>query len=784
MSNKCYHCGDKIIGKPINLEDKLFCCDGCKTVYTILNENHLDDFYAIKDAGGVKPDVKNTSKYALLDTPEIKERFLNFQDNDIYIVSFFIPAIHCSSCIYLLENISKLDQDIIKSETNFTAQSCQLTIKKEKSLAKVAELLSKIGYSPDLQPISDKNQKENRHKKLLLQLGVAGFGFGSVMLWTFPDYFGLEKDMEFVFFRNFSAYLTLLVAIPVLLYSAKDYFTSAYKALKTKQLNLDIPIAIGIFVLFTKSAVSIILQEGPGYMDSFTGFVFLLLIGKWFQAKTYQNLRFDNDPKSYFPLGVHRIKNNGNEEVVIIDKLKKGDTIAIHPDEIIPCDVKLISPEASIDTSFITGESRPITIKKQDKIYAGSKLIGDLVYAKVVQTTARSKFAEIWNYSATKQNEEEQLEDEGKLTKFFLTAVFILAISGGIIWYFIDPSQIIEVVVAVLVVACPCALALSFPFVYGNAMRKFGRHGIYFKNTAIVKRLHLVDTIIFDKTGTLTSDKSIDIQCSKELNQQQVDGLYALTRNSAHPYSKGIHQSLEYKIENRIEVKNFKETPGKGIEGHIKGKLWRLGSAKLINARKENDNYTYLEIGGNTVAYFSFESKLREGVRTVIQNLADANYKLALLSGDNEKDAKLFEELKDITLKFRQTPASKKQYVEQLKSEGSTTLFIGDGLNDSVALKTADIGVSVAEAIFHFTPSSDAIIQGENIKKVDRFIKFGTYTQNALNVCLVFSLLYNITGVTFALLGYVTPLFAAILMPLSSITIVLLSTLQIRLYKI
>lgn len=780
---KCYHCGDSVIGKPVEYDEKNFCCTGCKSVYQILHENDLTNFYSYNEGSGVKPSDSADHRFKPLDVPEIFEDFITFQNDKIYNVTFFLPAIHCSSCIYLLENLQKLNPDILKSEANFTARTLQLSIKKGVLLSDVALLLDRIGYRPELRPNPNQKDASKYDKKLLLKLGIAGFAFGSVMLWTFPEYLGLDETFES--FRNFTAYLSLLVAIPVFFYAAADYLKSAYIGIKTRQLNLDIPIAIGITVLFLKSSISVLLQDGPAYMDSFTGFVFFLLIGKWFQSKTYRNMAFDNDPKSYFPLGVHRYKGESSEEIVLIDKLEEGDTIKIYNEEIAPCDVELLSNKATINTSFITGESDLVQVKKGDRIYAGSKLIGSAIDATVVRTTDRSKFAGIWNSTNKEKPKSLALNRENKLSKYFLIIVFTVAAVGAITWAFIDPSQILDIVTAVLVVACPCALALSFPFVYGNALRKLGNSGCYFKNTYEIEKLNVIDHIIFDKTGTLTKDKTEGVVFSETLSQEHLDAVYALTKQSPHPYSKSIAQSLAGKVALGVSTSDFKEIPGEGIRAEIDGKTYKLGNSKFVNTTSStSESGSYLAIDDQIIGKFTFKSQLRDDILTTLEKLSE-NYEISLLSGDSDQDAALLSPLSSkIDMHFNQQPGAKKAHVQNIEATGKRVLYIGDGLNDTEALNSATLGISVADDVFRFTPSCDAIIEGSSVKKLHQFLLFGKYVSHALIVCMVFSLLYNIAGMTFALMGYVTPLFAAILMPLSSISIVLLSTLLIRLKRL
>ncbi|WP_107039923.1 heavy metal translocating P-type ATPase [Brumimicrobium mesophilum] len=779
----CYHCGDKIIGKPISKEDKDFCCSGCLTVFEILSDNGLDKFYEFNAQSGIKPVSETDAKYTALDVPEIFDDFIEFQNEDLYLVTFFLPAIHCSSCIYLLENLQKLNPDILESEANFTARTLSLSIKKARKLSEVASLLESIGYKPELR--RGKDNKSSYDKKLLMQLGVAGFAFGNVMLWSFPEYLGMDDMFEN--FRNFSAYLTLAVAIPVLLYSASGYLISAYTAIRTRQLNLDIPIAIGILILFIKSTSSILMQEGSSYMDSFTGFVFFLLIGKWFQSKTYRNMSFDNDPKAYFPLGVHRInKITKEEEVVKIESIEKDDVLKIFNEEIIPCDSELVSEKAVIDTSFITGEANLATLKKGDKIYAGSKLIGSAIQVMALSTTNRSKFASIWNKSA-KTTKSIVQNRENLLSKYFLIIVGVVSTAAAITWAFVNPSRILEIVTAILVVACPCALAISFPFVYGNALRKLGKSGLYFRNSHEIQKLKSINHIVFDKTGTLTKDRIEGVNYEgEELSEDLMGQIFALTRQSTHPYSKSITRYFEDKVDHFDVISDYNEVSGKGIEAKTEdGKILRIGNAKFTNATEIfEESGSYFSVDDRIVGFFKFQSQLREGIIDEINRL-QKDYKITLLSGDKATDEILFKDLEQpIAMHFNLSPTDKKNHIIRFNESGDVVAFIGDGLNDSEALEEAELGISVSEDEFRFTPKCDAIIESDKIQKFKSFFKFGFHAKRVLRICMYFSLIYNTFGITFAFLGYVTPLFAAILMPISSITIVLLSTFLIQPYKI
>ncbi|MES2588793.1 MAG: heavy metal translocating P-type ATPase metal-binding domain-containing protein [Bacteroidota bacterium] len=792
MEKSCFHCGDEIISKVISKDEKDFCCTGCVSVYTLLKDNNLNGFYNLEKQAGNKPKESSSYKFDFLDIDEIRKKYIDYEDENQVKITLYLPEIHCSSCIYLLENIHKINPNILNSFVNFTKKEVTFTFDpNELKLSELAILLDKIGYEPNFGNKKTSQQKSNR--LFLYKFGVAGFAFGSIMLWSFPEYLGIENMTAE--FRNFTSYLSLGISIPVLLFSAKDYFVSAYKALKFKSINLDVPITIGIIALYAQSLWSILNGEGPGYMDSFSGFIFFLLIGKWFQNVSYQSLSFERDYKSYFPVAITKIEN-GNEKIVEIDVLNEGDNFRVRNEEIIPCDAILLSDEAQIDFSFVSGESNLVTKKKGDFIYAGGKLKGQMVDFEVKNKSNRSHLTQLWNETkSTKQTENgfsKTKSRQDKLSIYFLIIVLFISLIAGIAWFFIDSSQITHVVVSVLIVTCPCALALSSPFTLGNIMRLLGRKGLYLKNTQVIEALNETTDIVFDKTGTLTTNnqeitfESLDANFTNYFNE-----IYHGVQSSTHPLSLAIKKYIEQNHEIiPLEILAFSEQAGKGISIKLKNNSneildLKIGSANFIGVLS-SENYevnSYISVNEKCVGRFIFKSHFREGLKESIKELK--NYKLHILTGDNSKDKANLEEIfpKNTHIHFEQSPQDKLIYIQNLQKNKAKVLMLGDGLNDSGALKEARVGIAVSEDSFRFTPSSDAIIDGDKIVDLAQLLNISKHSKFILAICLIFSVSYNIFGLSYALSGQLTPLVAAILMPISSITVVFISTFLVMLKK-
>jgi Cu+-exporting ATPase len=774
MSEVCYHCGSES-NTWVTHDDKQFCCEGCATVYDILKSNNLHGYYDYEQTPGVKPSIENKEVYDYLDQEDIKRSVLDFYDGQLARITLYIPVIHCSSCVWLLEHLDQLNPGIIKSRVNFNKKESSITYDETKiKLSELMSLLTAIHYKPHLQ----KQRKESRSKagkQLIIKLGVAGFAFGNVMLLSFPEYLSQDVALNSNLIHAFG-YLALLLSLPVLFYAASDYFATAWKNLKHRIISIDLPIAIGIVAIFLRSAYEIFTGTGPGYLDSLTGLVFFLLIGKWFQNRTYQALSFDTDYASYFPLGIIKVAN-GEEEIVPVKYLAAGDHIRVKNGEILPADAELVSDDCAIDYSFITGESMPVEKEKGDEIYAGGKLIGksvDLIVKKNVET---SYLAQLWKERTGDDKPSVISNTLNQVSKYFTIVVLLIGGSTFLYWSFIDISIAFFAFTSVLIVACPCALALSVPFAFGHAQRFFGRNQFYLRESSVIENLAKVDTLVFDKTGTLTDPNTFDIAFVGD-KAVPFEFIKSAVQQSHHPLSKAIFDHLqEYELK---EVETFNESAGLGLYAKIAGKSVQLGSASFIKGARKQDDETavHVAIDDEYKGYFRIRNHYRKNWKEMILKVIHL-FDVHLLSGDNETERKTFQELikQPEHLNFKQTPKDKLNYLELLNQAGKHTMMVGDGLNDAAALKESLVGVTVADDVYQFSPNSDAIIDAKAITRLPAFFSFVRATMRVVWASFVLSFMYNVVGIYFAASGSLKPVVAAILMPLSSITIVAFTSL-------
>ncbi len=772
----CYHCGNNVVeNEVIVFDDKNFCCKGCQTVYDLFSDNGLSNYYDFeKNPGAIPKDV--VSKYNYLDNTDIVDNLLDFKEESTGIVRLYIPHIHCSSCIWILENLNTLNSAITHSQVVFSQKKVSITYNSQKiTLKQLVLLLASIGYEPyiSLEQYSEKSKLIDR--SLLYKIGVAFFGFGNIMLLSFPEYFNVD-DFWMLQYRDFFRYFNILLALPVFLYSATPYYKSAYYSLKTKAYNIDIPMALGIIVMFVRSLVDIFLQDGAGFLDSMCGLVFFMLSGKLIQQTTYNFLSFERDYKSYFPIAVTKIDQQ-KEVPVQVYEVEKGNQLLIRNEELIPVDAILLSDTAFIDYSFVTGEAVPVEKKSGDKIFAGGKQVGNAITVEVVSTVSQSYLTQLWSNEVFQKKVTQKIQTiTDKASHIFTPTLLTIALVGFIVWSFTSFNDAFNVLTAVLIVACPCALALTAPYTWGNVIRLMGKRKLYLKNTAVIEQLSKVDTIVFDKTGTLTSNSNQQIKYVGELlTKDDLKAIKNIVRGSNHPLSRRLYLILpETFIEKPL---NYKEVAGKGIVGSFQNQTIKIGSTNWVGASsnlENNQTKVYVSINDKVKGFYVFDNEYREGIQELFATLKNKKYNLYVLSGDNDGEQRMLSRIlpNNTQLIFNQKPNDKLEFIKDLQINGHNVLMIGDGLNDAGALAQSNIGISISENINVFTPASDAIIDASVFNKLPYFLNFAKNAMKTIKWSYCLAITYNIIGLSFALSNNLSPLVAAIIMPVSTASII------------
>lgn len=783
----CYHCGD-VCNEPVRLDEKSFCCTGCKQVYLLLNENNLCSYYDFDKNPGLKVKGKfRSERFEYLDDESVIQKLVGFRSDDYVTVTFSLPQMHCASCIYLLENLHRIDNGVTSSTVNFQRKEVLVAYNPTIiSLRKVVELLAFIGYEPSI-TLKDGQQKNARtrtpeSRKKLFKIGVSGFAFANIMMLSLPDYFSGGQIYEAGLKETF-IWLSFLLSLPVLFYGASDLFKQAWAGIRRFDLNIDVPIVLAIVMTFGRSYYEIFSGTGTGFLDSGTGIIFFMLVGRWFQDRTYESLSFDRDYTSYFPLGV-TVMRNGNEQNIPLTDLKKGEEIVIRNDEMIPADAILKSGRAQIDYSFVSGENRPVSVETGKLLYAGGRQTGGKLLMQIVKEPSQSYITELWNKLDLSGRKHQKESFVHPWSRYFTIVLLSIAATTFIYWQLNDPSKVFPAVTAVLIVACPCSLLLTSTFTFGGMVQQLGKAKLYLKNAGVIESMSCVDTIVFDKTGTLTESDISTVHYSGEtLSSEEVQLVKYTAGQSSHALSKLIYSSIPVMEKETVaEFESFTEHPGKGITAHADALTIKMGSASFAgdNGQYENTRGSriYVSINNARKGFFEVGNQYRPGFDQLINRLHTQGYALHLLSGDNDHERARLEQAfgNNVQLNFNVNPTGKLEYVKSLQRQGKKVMMVGDGINDAGALLQSDVGIAVNDNSSRFTPACDAILQGNNLSLLDKFMRYAGLAQKMIAIGFAVSILYNIVGLSFAVQGLLAPVVAAILMPASSITLVLLAT--------
>ncbi|MGH1365082.1 MAG: heavy metal translocating P-type ATPase [Calditrichia bacterium] len=782
MSNakrtSCVQCDLPCREDAVAIDGQHFCCSGCATIYRIINEGDTNPAY-LEDIQLSRAGSSDT--YSFLDDEEMQLQLLSYRDDNHALINLSIPRIHCSSCVWLLENVYRMETGIISSNVQLMRRKVSIRYNpKATSLRRIIELLSSLGYAPELTPVDQKQRTPAQNRTLLLQLGVAGFCFGNMMLLSFPEYLSGTENVS-ANFRNFFGYVSIFLSLPVLFFSAKDFFRRAVNGLRHRRITIDVPLSLGMIAFYIRSLYDILTASGMGFMDSFAGLVFLLLIGRWLQERTYGALAFERDYQSFFPISVTRIEQDGSKTIPLF-RLKPGDRILVRQNELIPADAVLMAGDAKIDFSFVTGESAPQRYEVGAHVYAGGRQTGTTIELQITREVSQSYLTQLWNEQPFRQPKHPLSNFADRVSGIFTIAILLIAIVSALYWLPIDVVIALNAFSSVLIIACPCALALSSPFALGQAQRLLGQYRLFLKNPGVVETLAGISHIVFDKTGTLTHSKETKAEYQRicgETAEEAISLAVAAAKLSAHPLSRSIAALGSSSIR---EAMSFEEIAGNGIKARVEKRTIRIGSAEFTGAKTSNsETVSYLKIDNQIVGYFTFRQAYRTGMRGMF-NLLLPSYSLSLLSGDNAAEETNLRNIMGgaAALHFMQSPKDKLNYIGRLQ-ENESVLMLGDGLNDAGALKQSSCGIAVAEDVHSFVPACDAIMNADELQSLPKFLKLAKHTLTIIKMNLGISLAYNLVGLSFAIQGTLSPLICAVLMPLSSISVIFLASSGVHL---
>lgn len=784
----CQHCGTPC--PPAAAAGPAFCCAGCQMVFELLQEHGLGQFYALNGTPGrrvARP--TETGRFDYLDEPAVRERLVDFADGRTTRVTFHLPAIHCVACVWLLENLFRLHPGIGRTRVDFARREAAIEFADERlKLSEVAALLDSIGYPPDLRLAHlDARGRRPVPRRLWLQVGVAGFVFGNTMLFSLPQYFGLDALHGPAFERLFGG-LSLLLSLPVVFFSAGDYWRTTWLSIQRRRMTMDVPIALGIAAIFLQSVWEVLSGTGEGYFDTLSGLLFFLLCGRVFQQRTYDRLTFDRDYRDFFPLSVQRVAADGRVARVALAQLGVGDRLCLQHGDLVPADARVEAGEAVMDYSFVTGEAEPVLAAPGDRLHAGGRQLGGRLEVTTLKPVSQGYLTSLWNQDAFRKERDDTFNTlTNRYSRRFTWLVLGIALAAGAFWVTAgEAGRALHAFTGVLIVACPCALALAAPFTLGAAQRLLARRGVFLRNGEVVESLARVDAVVFDKTGTLTAPRATEAAFhGAPLDEAERAAVAAVAGASSHPLARGIARALGEAAP--VTPENFVERAGRGLAAEVQGRRLVLGSAAWLREQGipvgDEDlsdapaSRVHLALGGAWRGAFAVQATLRPLTERLVDELP-AGVTADLLSGDQPRERARFAALfgPAAELRFGCSPLDKLGHIRALQRRDRTVMMVGDGLNDAGALRQADVGVAVAEEVGAFSPASDVILDARQVPQTPALLRFARRTVGVVRAGFVISALYNVVGLSFAVTGRLSPVICAILMPVSSVTVVAFAT--------
>lgn len=774
----CKHCNDKITTTKVVSGTDIFCCTGCKTVYSILNSTGLNDFYKIRSQEKFCPTpiTKKINSFNYMDDQNFSKEFSVDVNQDESVYKFYLEGIHCMACIWLIEKTPEFLDGLLSARLNITDSTAEFKISKKLPPSQLAQTLQSIGYYPHPIALGDNAKKfqAQEDRSEILRIGIAAAAMGNVMVYAVSNYAGADGLYKIIF-----NWLCFILSIPVVLYSALPFYKTSLQAIKLKTISIDIPISIAVISGFSFSLFGLFTGSDHNYFDSITALVFLILISRYFVKKaTRQGLNNKGLGTIFSNTQVIKLENNKEKEIHS-NFILTGDIIKVSSDEKILFDGKLLSDQAQIDNSIISGESKPCTVLVGEEIWAGSINLGADIHFEVSAIGSQTKLGKIiQTVIDTDFSKNKIINSADKISRFFVWGVTILTSTQFI--YLLNTQGLnpaIEMALAIIIISCPCALALATPLAYINALSRLKDIGIYVKNENVLESLNKAKHIFLDKTGTLTKGKfeliGFENLSNKYSNDEIHEIVYILEKDSIHP----IGVSLKKYFKNQgiklpdtyTQLPKVENLTGLGVR--LKNEKSDLFFGKLKESDRVQSIYTQIGLYENNIliARYLIGDELKESTQNLITNLRKLGKEIHILSGDNFQTVKYV--ANSLGINFYHSDLSPEDKLHII-SKYENTIMIGDGLNDILAFKQANVSIAVNGCADLSLRASDIFMTSQSLLNFYKLLLIAKSTRVTLIRNFVFSIFYNIAGVSLALMGFITPLLAAIFMPISSLTVI------------
>lgn len=787
----CLHCANPNPDSKSN-----FCCSGCEHAYNLINRYGLSEYYNLYTADATERKVDPDSKIE-----DLTEAVEPSTDANHFQANLIISGIKCAACIWVVESILQKQTGVKKARVNFAKKSLFLEWQgNREEINRYAQLINSIGYK--LLPLGSKiiNAEEKKYDNSILKaLAVAGFGSGNVMLFSFALWFSGNEMGQGT--RDLLHFFSLLIGLPIILYSSRPFLISALNSMRAGYPNMDLPISVAIVLATIFSVYSTLTHGRYIYFDSVTMLLFLLLIGRYLDMQARRKVfRLASELSSFSP-DFARVEKDGKTKIIQASEVKEGMLLIVAVGEKIGADGVVVEgeSESEIDSSLITGESLPKFIKIGSEIYAGSINLSAPFKFRVTKPPQNSMLAEIVKLVAnieTSKNRYVRIAD--KLARIYTPAVHIIALLTFLFWCFTLKAGIEKSLlsaITVLIITCPCALALAAPIAQVMSVSSLLKKGILIKNGEALEKLNHIDTIIFDKTKTITKGELelMDIlyhhrEDAQHLWRPSPDFNYhlklaaSLAKNSGHPISAAIVRKFQATASADFIPLAVAEHKAQGLQSEYEGETLRLGRKEFCQIKVDDCFYPQSSCFmryKNEQLLFLFNDQLKSDALEVITEL-NQHKSLILLSGDTESAvAAVAKETGIKEFYAEQTPISKAEFIQKLKEQNKKIMMIGDGINDAPALALADVSVSFALGTSLTQNVAEIIINNDRLAPILDLLRISSKSILVMKQNFALALVYNLCALSFAVSGLVTPLIAAVAMSSSSL-LVILNSLRIN----
>lgn len=781
MSKNCFHCLESVpagFNAHVIIDNTAepMCCIGCQAVAQNIIDQGMTDYYKYRTVSAGKVEQLVPEQLAFIksyDNEDIQDEFISTH-NDNSEVLLSVEGITCAACAWLIEkqllNLKSVKRVDVNTSTN------RAMIHWDKSATPLSELitsLAEIGYKAyPFQSDLEAQQKQQTAKAYIRRLGVAGLMTMQVMMFAFAMYFGMFSGMDSNFEQYFR-WISLILATPVILYSALPFLSNAINGLKAKQLNMDLPVSLAIFGAYGASCYATVMEVGEVYFESICMFTFLLLLGKYLEFRArLKASEFTANLQKLLPLTARTLDEQGNEHIIAAKKLKLNDIVLIKAGETIPADGILVKGSTSVDESMMTGEHQPVRKYIDHNVYAGTVNHDGIIEIKINklgQNTLLNQIIRLQHNALTKRPRLVEITD--KVAQWFVAVLLVFASLTAIGWYQVDPDVAFWITISVLVATCPCALSLAIPTALTCAVATLTRKGILIKQAHVLETLSKLTLFAFDKTGTLTQGKFsldvVDILDDNYSKEQILDIAAQLESYSEHPIASAFK---EFKGQRKFD--DVQLHPGIGISAQFDNTHYAIGKSGWFDTKKTNAQAT-LYINKQAVARFYFVDKVKADADKLINVLQAASLSCHMLTGDaSDAGAKVAKKLKLDSVLASCSPKDKQVAVERWSSQGEIVAMVGDGVNDSPVFASAHLSIAMETGADISKNSADVVLLNSDLASISHLLTIAKQTRRIIKQNLALSLLYNGSILPLAAMGLVAPWMAVIGMSASSIIVI------------